>query len=841
MNVADMRFIFLFFSFCFSTAVSLAQVPVSMSSAEIYHAIKKMRVTGSVLYIAAHPDDENTRLLAYLAKDRMYRTGYLSITRGDGGQNLIGDEQGIELGLIRTQELLAARRIDGAEQFFTRAYDFGYSKRTEEALSTWDKEKILSDVVWVIRQFQPDIVITRFPPDNRAGHGHHSASAVLAREAFDAAADSSRFPEQFAHGVRPWKAKRLLWNTYNFGSNNTIGKDQFRLDVGGFNALLGKSYGEIASESRSQHKSQGFGVPRQRGQQWEYFSSVTGEAWTTDIMEGIDASWNRVQQGRMIDEDLKSIERNFQFDNPAASLPALLTLYKKIESLPAGYWRAQKLKEAGQIIELAGGMYFECSVANPYVVRGDSLQLQVTAVNRSGYPVSLKQVKLIQHTSATLSPNQTLSRDVPFKEKIEILVPADFPLTKPYWLNEAPTGSFSVTDQHLIGTAESAPSMEVVFTVMIDQQLFQYTKPVQYKFTDPVKGELYWPVAVVPGLSLEVEPKVVIAATSKFRNAFVSLHSFTNLNSSRFTIGVEGKQDLKRVSVLPFLNDTLLTAAREAVVPLILTKDYPVGSFNINARDESAIYGESFHEIGYDHIPRIVYFDKPTVKHLAFDLKAGGKKIGYIKGAGDKVPDALKEMGYELIFLEEKDIVPEVLNQFHAVVTGIRAYNVHPWLGNVYTVLMDYVKKGGLLLVQFNTSSQLGPLKSTMAPFPLTISRNRVSEEDAEVVLLNPQHPVFNYPNRITQDDFKGWIQERSVYEAEPFDSAYVSLISMHDQGEPDRKGSLLIADYGEGKFIYTGLSLFRQLPAGVPGAYKLLANLIEGGRSADLKRKKNK
>src|SRR3954454_7323931 len=259
---------FCFFYFAFS---SNAQTPPTYSSADIYLQIKKLNVLGSVLYVAAHPDDENTRLLAYFAKEKLYRTGYLSLTRGDGGQNLIGNEQGIELGLIRTQELLSARRIDGAEQFFSRAFDFGFSKSTEEALKIWNKEKILSDVVWVIRKFQPDVIITRFPGDERAGHGHHQASEILAKEAFIAAADSTKFPEQFKYGLRPWQAKRILWNTFNFGGNNTTSENQFKMDVGVYNSLLGKSYGEIASESRSQHKSQAFCIARQRGLTFEYF------------------------------------------------------------------------------------------------------------------------------------------------------------------------------------------------------------------------------------------------------------------------------------------------------------------------------------------------------------------------------------------------------------------------------------------------------------------------------------------------------------------------------------------------------------------------------------------
>ncbi len=301
----------LLFAYC-----SHAQTPKTFTSSEILLQLKKLNVLGSVLYIAAHPDDENTRLLAYLANEKMYRTGYLSLTRGDGGQNLIGDEQGIDLGLIRTQELLAARRIDGAEQFFSRAYDFGFCKSPEEALATWGHDKILSDAVWVIRQFKPDVIIARFPEDSRAGHGHHAASGILAREAFDAAADPTKFPEQLKEGVTVWQAKRMLWNTFNFGGNSTQNESQFKVDVGMYNPLLGKSYGEMAALSRSQHKSQGFGVPAQRGTMIEYFETIKGEKPVNDLFDGVDVSWNRVNQ-KNIEDSIAGIISKYHLQNPA--------------------------------------------------------------------------------------------------------------------------------------------------------------------------------------------------------------------------------------------------------------------------------------------------------------------------------------------------------------------------------------------------------------------------------------------------------------------------------------------------------------------------------------------
>src|SRR5215510_11431605 len=329
------------YSVLFAAVLSInlfAQSPQTWTSADIYLAIRKLNVLGSVLYLAAHPDDENTRLIAYLSKDKLYRTGYLSLTRGDGGQNLIGDEQGIELGLIRTQELLAARRVDGGEQFFTRAFDSGYSKSPEETFTKWDKEKILSDVVWVIRKFQPDVIITRFPTTGEGGHGHHTASAILANEAFTAAADPNRFPEQLKW-VKPWKAKRIMWNSFNFGGTNLTSNDQFKFDVGGYNPLLGKSYGEIAAISRSNHKSQGFGASASRGEAFDYFKTTGGPTPVNDLMDDVDLTWKKVEGGEAISKQIDKLATSFDLLHPENSVKGLVELHQAINKLPEGYWK----------------------------------------------------------------------------------------------------------------------------------------------------------------------------------------------------------------------------------------------------------------------------------------------------------------------------------------------------------------------------------------------------------------------------------------------------------------------------------------------------------------------
>jgi LmbE family N-acetylglucosaminyl deacetylase len=830
-----------------------AQTPQTMNSAEILLALKKLKVIGSVLYVAAHPDDENTRLLAYFSKERLYRTGYLSMTRGDGGQNLIGDEQGIELGLIRTQELLAARRIDGAEQFFTRAYDFGFSKTTEEALSIWDKEKILSDVVWVIRKFQPDVIITRFPPDSRAGHGHHSASAVLAREAFDAAADPNRFPEQFKYGVKPWKTKRIFWNTFNFGGNNTTSNDQLKLDVGAFNPLLGKGYGEIASESRSMHKSQGFGVPSQRGSSTEFFTLTGGEPVQQDIAEGIVNDWSRFEGGTTINAMIDAIVANYSVQNPSASVKSLVELYKAIEKVNDGDWKLKKLNEIKSLIEACAGLWMEASTNQEHIVTGDSLRVNVNIINRTSVPVQLNRVQIDSTYFLTVPDSikskwhsenleremreQTYFVDTAFDKQLtpnqnlnfarRILVKRQ--VTEPYWIAKPmSTGSFTVDDQRKIGLAENTPSYTAVFRISVYGTNLSFVKPVMYKHTDPVKGELYEKLVVYPPALIKASNSLLL-----FKDTISKQISFTFIPQA--TIKTKGTASINKGGgwkiypdngAFQFVKDNefeLSTKVRPEKfnngLSGFIQPNYSSGVSFINK--------QRVRKIQYDHIPVITYFPDAVTKVVTADVKIVGKKIGYINGAGDFLPYSLQQLGYTVEFLTEDKVTYANLKQYDAVVTGIRAYNVHEWLSHAYDALMQYVKEGGVLFVQYNTSNQLGQLRSKISPYPFVISRNRVTEENAKVNFLAPNHIVMNYPNKITEKDFEGWVQERSVYEADNIDPKFVSILGMNDAGEPQRNGSLIVAEYGKGRFVYSAVAFFRQLPAGVPGAYRLIANLL--------------
>jgi LmbE family N-acetylglucosaminyl deacetylase len=797
----------------------------SPTSGDIYLGLKKLNVLGSVLYIAAHPDDENTRLLTYLSKDKMYRTGYLSLTRGDGGQNLIGDEQGIPLGLIRTQELLSARRIDGAEQFFTRAYDFGYSKTPEETFTKWDREKILSDVVWVIRKFQPDVIITRFPTTGEGGHGHHTASAVLANEAFVAAADPSRFPDQL-RTVKPWQAKRVVWNSFNPNSN-TPPADAFRVDVGGYNAVLGKSYGEIAAESRSQHKSQGFGVQRTRGEAFEYFRTTGGVAPQNDLLEGVVTGWDRVPGSAEVQRLIKNTIDSFVFDQPQRSLPALIRMYTALRKLPDSYWKIQKAAEVKTLIEQASGLWLEAFTNQAYVAQDDSIRISFSINDRMGAGIQLRDIK-VESFDTILGVSLTPNKNFNFTKNVKVF--RNMPVTQPYWLEKKmEEGYFVIPDQMLVGKPDVDPAFTVQFGIRIANEDMYVTRPVYHKFTDPVKGEQNQPVTVVPPVTVYASPELLLLKKGdrteksfqvqtivnkpvQFNETVVSTH----IGEGKLTVKDTGRSFAKGSKLqYPFT----LSSGK---FPSVSERAYP--SVKI---DKGVAMNLSLATVKYDHIPNINYFYSDWVKLVPIDLKTEGKRIGYIVGAGDKVPDALEEMGYEVTLLSDKELSRNNLHQFDAIITGVRAYNTNEWLNNHYEKLMDYVRNGGNLIVQYNTSSNLGPVRAKIGPFHFDIGRNRITDENAPVSFLLPEHPVLNYPNKITQDDFKGWVQERSIYHATRQDTSFRSILRMNDPGEQGDDGSLIVAPYGKGFFTYTGLVFFRELPAGVPGAYRLMANLI--------------
>lgn len=782
------------------------QQPNALNAAEIAQGIATLSIKGSVLYIAAHPDDENTRLLAYLAKEAKVRTAYLSLTRGDGGQNLIGNEQAELLGQIRTQELLAARNIDGAGQFFSRANDFGFSKTSAETFKIWGKERILADAVWIIRKFRPDVIITRFPEDARAGHGHHAASAIIAREAFVAAADPKQFPEQLKKGVTVWQAKRILWNTYNFGGNNTTAPDQLKINVGVYNPLLGKNYGEIAAISRTNHKSQGFGSALQRGEAFEYFSHTAGEPAKTSLFDGINIGLSNKEVISL----LAKIQQQYQLNQPAASLPDLLSL-KKLAVKEQGF--NQPLLD--EMIAACAGLWAEAVVPEASYAVGDSISVTVNAIYRASAPLKVRAN--INGKGIDLQENRLSSSRYGVKAN-----PLD--ITQPYYLKkEHPIGYYVIDRQEEIGYPENPSSLTVKAMFSINDELIELNLPILYKSTDPIKGELYQPLVIAPQVTASLSDQAYLFVNQQPKTIEVNLKSFTkNVSGELIPILPSGWKASPEKIDFKFSQKG---DAQLAVFQVTPGAGSTAATLRLQVKTNGQTESKGFRTIRYDHIPNINLFPEATAKLEVADLKIAGKRIAYIDGAGDLVANALQQVGYQVVHLTPSQVLLNDLSAYDAIVTGVRFFNVNEEAKNIYSKLMDYVKNGGVLLEQYNVNN--GLKSSTFGPYPFRLVNKRVTEEDAAITFTKPAHAALNYPNKITSKDFEGWVQERGLYFAEDIDPKYETVLRMSDTGEAASDGSLLIADYGKGKFVYTSLSFFRQLPAGVSGAYRLFANLL--------------
>ena len=823
---------------------ALGQTPETLSSADIYAQLKKLQVLGSVLYVAAHPDDENNSFLPYLAKEKKYRTAYLSLTRGDGGQNLIGSEQGIELGLIRTQELLAARRIDGAEQYFSSAYEFGFSKTSDETLKIWNREKVLADMVWVIRKFQPDIIINRFPGDARAGHGHHAASAILSQEAFYAAADPKRFPEQLAKGVQPWQAKRLLWNTFNFGSANTTSDNQLKVDAGVYNALIGKSYGEIGGEARSMHKSQGEGRPRRKGPVNEFFVTLAGDSAKNDLMDGVLTDWSRIpNEGFNIRKMIDEIIANYHFDHPENSVAPLVELYKSLQraNYNAAWWYNKK-KELEDLIVACSGLFAEATTDVEYAIPGEKLTVNFFVNKRNNVDIKIEQIQLNTTPEKSFDTILNIAPAINYNFNLSktFVVDQGKKYSQPYWLVKPMNsiGNFSVTDLEVVGNAESEASYTAKFVVSLNDIRFAINKPVQYKMVDPVRGEVYQPLNVIPPIIVSLNNHVLLTNVESVNNLPITstplqLQFKTNFSAPAIPVTIKIKDENEKILVSI---DSVINVEAGGVY----TFSFDVSKLNstkkstkLNAEISYERGGKKFaftqylKSIKYNHIPSINYFYKDQVILINDKIITAPKKVGYIIGAGDLVPQALAQLGYPVQYIGEAEISEELIDRFDVIIVGIRAFNIHEWLTTKNELLNKFVEKGGHLIVQYLKSNQVGSKKVKVGPYPFSISNVRVTEEDAAVNVLLPNHPFVSYPNSIAKNDFGGWVQERSTYQADITGAPYDAIFGMNDTNEKQTSGSLVTAKYGKGNFTYVSMVLFRQLPAGVAGSYRLFANII--------------
>lgn len=822
------------FLFLLTSTLLIAQQPKKPSSSEIFESIKKLNFLGSVLYVGAHPDDENTRLISYFSNEVKARTAYLSMTRGDGGQNLIGPEIGELLGVIRTEELLAARRIDGGEQRFTRANDFGYSKNPEETLSFWNKDEVLSDVVLAIRQFQPDVIINRF--DHRtpgSTHGHHTSSAMLSVEAFDLSANSSSYPNQLKQ-TEIWQPKRLFFNTswWFYGSQENFDKaDKTNLlsfDTGVYYPSIGLGNAEIAALSRSSHKSQGFGSTGSRGEEMEYLELLKGELPKnkTNVFEGIDTSWNRVKGGKAIGEILQQVETNFNFKNPSASISQLVEAYKQIQNLENQHWKTIKTEEIKNIIAACTGLYLEVSANNNLATPNETVELNIEVINRSSFNIVLESY--VNPNKVTISKNIKLDNNTDYSFKESIKIDTNQQPTTPYWLTSKGTlGMYKVEDTNLIGLPETPRAFNIIFNLIIENTKIPFTKAIVYKTNDPVKGEVYKPFEIIPEASAKVAEKVIIFENDKQKEVPVivragrdSLDGYVNLahpkdwnvypEKQKVFIANKGQEQTVMFTVIPPKNQS-----EGLITPMVHVGD--------------EIYTKELIEINYDHIPQQTVLLPSESKIVRLDIQKKGETIGYIEGAGDTEPESLKQIGYNVVIINPEDINPEMLSRFDAIVVGVRAYNTVDALKFKQQQLFDFVAKGGNLIVQYNTNFRLKV--DEVAPYDLKISRDRVTEENSEVRFLNPDHPLLNYPNKITKKDFEGWTQERGLYFPDQWGKEFTPILSMNDKDEHPEDGSLLVAKYGKGYYIYTGLSFFREFPEGVSGAYRLFANMLSIGK----------
>jgi LmbE family N-acetylglucosaminyl deacetylase len=794
------------------------------NSGEILQRLEKLNTVGAVMYVAAHPDDENQLFLSYMANEKKLRTAYLSLTRGDGGQNLIGTEQNEAVGLLRTQELLKARSVDGAEQYFTRAIDFGYCKTTEEALEFWNQDSVLYDVVYRIRAFQPDIIVTRFPPDNRAGHGHHSASAYLAALAFDAAANPKMFPDQLSL-VNVWQAKRIYWNFYNRGFTNTPPDegDFIRTDLSTYNELLGLSYPELAAKARSQHRSQGFGAAIRRGERIENFLFTKGERAEFDLLDNIETSWIRYKNGELVNMLMKEVISNFDPTKPAASVPALLQV-KKAMDMVQGYSNIElKKNELNQIIMATAGIYLEADAEKYIYAQGEKIKARIEFLHQYPSALSLSEIEVNGDKIAinkSVSINQLESFD------FEMSQDPNFS-TQPYFLDKEPAGRIYQRDLEFINLPfQEEPKIKA--TIKIDNTELSVGLPLIHKYVEPAQGEVYKKIEVRPNFSINPAQNVMIWNSTSPKNLQVSVQSNSLLGEGMLSI-----KSAEGWNISPKEIPVRFTSVGEKVrVSFVIspTKNARSTDLLIEFNSDNKTFDQSLVEITYDHIPNTSYFPKASLKAIKLDVKTKGSNIAYVMGAGDEVPQALEQMGYKITQLGEAEVNGN-LSKFDAIVIGIRAYNVHDWLAQKRDVLNKYMEQGGTVIVQYQTSGGFSNFANSFSPYKLVLGRDRVSEEDAEVRFLQKNHPLLTTPNQINARDFDSWVQERGLYFGGEWDSNFQPILSMNDKNESAKDGSLLIAKVGKGHYIYTGLSFFRELPAGVEGAYKLFANLVSIGK----------
>lgn len=822
----------LLISIIFFQSSIFSQSNKQWSSSEIYHHLTKLRVMGTVLYVAAHPDDENTRLITWLAQEKKVNTAYVSLTRGEGGQNLIGDELDGDLGIIRTYELTKAREIDGGMQFFSRAADFGYSKTPTETFQIWNKDEVLGDLVYVIRKIQPDVIITRFNPGGGKTHGHHTASAILANEAYTVAADPSKYVEQLVD-FSIWKYVRAYWNTSSFFFDKDFNKDTLaNIDVGVYNSYLGKSYTEIAALSRSCHKSQGFGTIGSRGENLDYFIHTNGSyASSKNLFQDIDMTWNRVNGGKEVDKIIQKIIQSYDFKNPSKSVIPLVRLYQKMSLLDSKSYLIQRKKQ--DVIELVKqclGLYYEINTEDYIYAVGDTLRFKYEVINRSGaLPIQLvfSIPNFEKYYESEPSKVFKLYQSENVKTTSSLMkIKLDAPISNPPWWN---VGNLLNDKDKYIESIENIHFSNNEYQVkMILSDFLKVTMHsngyIKYKKQDPAKGEITQPVYFAPPITITSNDKLLIFPTDHKKKVDFQVQAFKPNVKGVIKFDVP-----KGWSIEPKEINLSFTQKRETQT---ISVDITPSSSEVSSeiKYEVIVDGKSYHysfnEIKYDHIPIICTFPESKTPIIRFQTNHHTSSIAYIDGAGDDVSEILKQLNYQVDMISPQNYFITDFSKYKAVILGIRSYNTIQQIHSLQNTLYEYVKNGGNLIVQYVTTQDSKAKQN--GPFEFKISRDRVTDENAVMTILDSTHMVFNYPYRLRENDFIHWKQERGIYFASDFGVNYQSLLSVSDKDENLKSSPLIYTKYGKGNFVYTGLSLFRQLPFGVTNSYKLMINLIE-------------
>ena len=807
------------FTLVLSYFVSLS----AQNSGSIYRQIEKLNFLGSMLYVAAHPDDENTALISHFSNHVHAHSAYLSLTRGDGGQNLIGTELREMLGVIRTNELIQARKIDGGNQFFSSAIDFGYSKHPKETLKIWDKTQILGEVVQRIRSFQPDIIIHRF--DHRTPgrtHGHHTSSALLSHQAFSLTNDPNSYPEQLTT-LTPWQVKRQFFNTswWFYGSRERFEKadktNLLALEIGNYDALKGISNSEIAAASRSSHKSQGFGSSPSLGGRTEYIELVNGDRPSSDDpFEGINTTWTRLEGGEKVGKLVAKALKEYDFKSPQKSVSLLIDIHQAIKSLSPSVWKNRKLKAVKALIKSCAGLTIQLNSDSAYGIAAENLKVSFNIVHQSEQEINIKKIGETQL-------NMALSSNIAYKKTLQHKLGKK--LGSPYWLLEKGSlGVFKIKDKTLIGQPET-PALSLSIELRINGTTIVFEETINYRINDPVRGEVITPFYTLPQLGINFEKEVNLYPKDSPQTIRLEVTNY----GQRFEGEVE----------LCFPNGWTIDQAKKKVN----LKERGASTFvsfqlSPTAKAESGLMGPLVHvngktidksfsikEINYEHIPKQYVSQPSEAKLVRLDLTLPDKKVGYIMGAGDLVQTNLQAIGFPVTSIDIESISQEELNEYDTVLVGIRAFNVLESLKYKNQLLFDFTAQGGTLIVQYNTNRRMQTKE--ILPYFIELSRNRVTDENSRVRILEPKHAALNYPHKITAKDFEGWVQERGLYFADNWDPKITPLLGMNDEGESEKLGSLLVAPHGNGTVVYTGLSFFRELPAGVPGAYRLLLNLI--------------